>query len=219
MKSTIINNIKDLVTQIVIKGKIYIPRSYVSITAYYIVPAVLVAILIASNLNLLGNDIQAGLGSTALVLLLIILFVKPLSILFKEIGILRTISSFRRQLGVATLYFAMFHFILYITSLNGSVFRNIAQILSNKGPLQIGAIALIIIIILGLTSNTFSTRLLKRNWKRLHKLAYILLPIVLLHVALIKGEAEEIIQGIVILCVYIALQILVHIKKAKLTVK
>ena len=43
-------------------------------------------------------------------------------------------------------------------------------------------------MILGLTSNKMSQKLLKKNWKRVQYLSYAALFLVLLHVSLAEGE-------------------------------
>ena len=207
--------ISEVVSNIVMKGKISIPRSYISTISYYIVPLTLLTLLLFP-FGLSNSEIHSELGSIALVLVSIILFVKPLSILFKQIGLIRTILSFRRQLGVAALYFAIFHFLFFAVRFDVPVLKTFMNAISNYGPLMFGAVALSVMILLGMTSNRFSTKLLKRNWKRLHRLAYILLPVILIHVALVKGEREEVIQGIVLFMTYVMVVIAAKIKVSRL---
>jgi len=52
-----------------------------------------------------------------------------------------------------------------------------------SGKFVYGSVALGGIIVLGLTSNNFSQRVLKRNWKRVQMLAYPVLFLVLFHAA------------------------------------
>jgi len=55
-----------------------------------------------------------------------------------------------------------------------------------------GSLAGSIIFLLGITSNTFSVKLLKRNWKRLHMLVFLALVFVALHIYFIAGDIRPI---------------------------
>ncbi len=205
------NKVNTILTNVILRGKIYIPRTYINFVAYYLVPATLIVLYASSRLGFAINDVLETSGNTALVLVSIILFVKPLSVLLKQIGLLRTIVGLRRQLGVAALYFALFHFLSYTTFVSGSIIEIFLNAILDK-TLQFGAISLLVIVILGATSNTFATRKLKRNWKRLHTLSYILLPLILLHVAFVKGDFEDTVNGIVLFSTYCLLQIAAYRK-------
>ncbi len=139
-------------------------------------------------------------GSWSLNLLAFILLIKPLAIVFPN-KYFAKILSYRRELGVADVWLYLFH-------AQGMIFTSVVSVndlFAYPGsPLFWGAIAGNGMLILGLTSNNIATRLLKRNWKRLHRIVYAVFFAALYHGSMMEGEPEKfyILGGI-----YIALKI------------
>jgi len=119
------------------------------------------------------------LGQASLVLLTIVIFTKPAVKLFPTIGFFKILLAHRRQLGQATAFFALAHASIqiksYIFSFDLSDFR------------FWGLLAILLMIPLLITSNDFSTRLLKRNWFLLQKLIHPLYIVAMIHYGLREG--------------------------------
>jgi len=129
------------------------------------------------------------LGQLSLVMLSFIIFTKPAVLLFPNIKLFKILLAIRRQLGIATGIFIFFHVISQ--AMPGF---NLAQVISSAvlgGPKDFtfwGFLGFVFIIPLWLTSNNLSTRLLRRNWFRLHLLIHPLYISVLIHRGLQEGR-------------------------------
>ncbi len=100
---------------------------------------------------------------------------------------LRRFTSLRRQLGVVTFIYVLFHFIFYVLK-EGDIPIALTQVYQ-KLYLILGFTGLLILLLLALTSNNFSVRKLGgRNWKTLHRLAYLVLPLATVHYFLIEKK-------------------------------
>jgi sulfoxide reductase heme-binding subunit YedZ len=86
----------------------------------------------------------------------------------------------RRMIGNAALCYAVVHLLLYITDQNWRLTVVATEILV-RAYLTIGFVTLLGLSVLGLTSTDGWVKRLGRNWKRLHKLAYGLAVLALLH--------------------------------------
>jgi sulfoxide reductase heme-binding subunit YedZ len=86
----------------------------------------------------------------------------------------------RRMLGVAALAYAVSHFSLYIVQQNGDLPMVVSEIV-HRFYLTIGFSVLLGLIALGVTSTDGAVRRMGRWWKRLHRLAYPLAVLALLH--------------------------------------
>ena len=140
---------------------------------YYLLPMVL---LVWSFFS--GSFFFVVVGIVSEVLLVWLLFVKPLAVIFKSKYLFK-IVGFRRELGIAMFWFFFFHAVgLY--KLYGMSFTSV---ISNTSLLW-GLIAGVVLIIVALTSNNYSVKLLKNNWKRVQYLSYFVLFGVLLHSSL-----------------------------------
>ena len=140
------------------------------------------------------------LGEFALNLLMLTLFFKPIVIIFRLKWLQRQLPL-RRQLGIACFWLFFFHACgqIYINAFAVSDFGGFSNYLFWGLAGGIG------MSLLALTSNNFSVKLLKKNWKRLHYLAYFILFAGLLHAATIEGEY---IQLIVVFALFVVLKIL-----------
>lgn len=86
----------------------------------------------------------------------------------------------RRMLGLAALAYAVTHFSLYIVQQNGHL-GVVASEIVHRFYLTIGFVVLLGLIALGVTSTDGAIRRMGRGWKRLHRLAYPLAVLALLH--------------------------------------
>ena len=177
-------------------------RKFSQVIIYYILPLAL-AILVWQDI--VSFNI---LGITALYLLFFILIIKPLAVIFKA-GWLWKIISYRRELGIAIWWFFIFHGLGMIISRNlqWSYFTNINNSLFWCLSAGIG------ILILSLTANNISVRLLKKNWKRLHYLAYLIFLAAFYHASLAQ---DELMRFYIIASVFIILKIIEKLLRKKL---
>ncbi|MEQ9638893.1 MAG: protein-methionine-sulfoxide reductase heme-binding subunit MsrQ [Alphaproteobacteria bacterium] len=78
----------------------------------------------------------------------------------------------RRMLGLATLGYAAGHFLLFVAQ-EGFALAHVAAEIVSRIYLVIGFTGLLCLIVLGATSTDAAVRRLRRNWVRLHRLAYV----------------------------------------------
>ncbi|MCA9388111.1 MAG: ferric reductase-like transmembrane domain-containing protein, partial [Candidatus Andersenbacteria bacterium] len=110
------------------------------------------------------------------------------AVLVPKVGLFRTLLSLRRPIGISVFYFAATHVLIYAALLNTSIWKLLSLSLQGIGPLWYGAVALLILFLLFSISNKIATKRLKRWWKRIQRLAYLALPLVLVHAALVENE-------------------------------
>lgn len=115
-------------------------------------------------------------GTWTLYFLLASLAVTPLKGL---LGWSRLIAI-RRLLGVTAFTYAASHLLLYVLSQDGNLAR-VASEIASRIYLTIGFVTVTGLALLAGTSFDAAMRRLRRNWKRLHRLAYPLTALGLLH--------------------------------------
>lgn len=153
---------------------------FLSIVAYGVVPLVGAGVFIFFP----SSDVFRLFGKISAILLGIILFMKPIAFVV-PLQFLKRALTYRRQMGVATFWFAVFHFVgfAYAWGLTSP-----SAYFGWENFLLYGFIAFLAMSLLAFTSNDASVRLLKRHWKTVQWLAYPTLFLVLAHVALVEEE-------------------------------
>ncbi len=179
-------------------------------------------LLLVAHLSLFGlffPDEFKDFGEAALLLLLFILFLSPLSRLTR-MRLLLLLMGFRRQLGIWFAYLATVHGLGYTIALDSPIFHpeQWGWFLSHPGvwdpKLAVGTLAYGLTLPLLFTSNELMNRALGRYWKKLHRLVYAVLFLVLFHKAIGLGqspddfELEEGGQMILVLGAYVLLKLL-----------
>ncbi len=108
-----------------------------------------------------------------------VLVLTPLRTLWPKSRIINALNRHRRYIGVSACIYGLLHFtshILYEGGWDGLV-RSFS-----KPFIWFGASGLTILVLLALTSNNFAVRKLGgRDWKRLHRLAYLAAAILIFH--------------------------------------
>jgi methionine sulfoxide reductase heme-binding subunit len=121
-------------------------------------------------------------GEIAIWTLGVVLALSPLRVLFPRSRIVNALNRHRRMIGVSACVYGLLHFGLHL------LYEGDAQSIARsflKPFIWFGLSGLLILVILGLTSNQFSIRALGgRNWKRLHRLAYIAAALLIYHQAI-----------------------------------
>lgn len=137
--------------------------------------------LYLANVAALGPDpgkvLVDNLGQGALVALLCSLAMTP----FQKLSGWAGWIAFRRQLGLWSFGYAVLHLAAYLYFLLGFDFSGFADELVDRPYIAVGAIALVGLLILAMTSTRWSMRKLGRHWKQLHRIVYPTLLVVLIH--------------------------------------
>jgi sulfoxide reductase heme-binding subunit YedZ len=144
--------------------------------------------------QLTANPIQAieqRTGIQALTFLLLSLACSPLSSIvgWKEL------TQRRKALGIYGFMYASIHLVVFIGLDYGFDFGAIWRDVSNKWYIIIGLLAFLLLLPLALTSFKSWMKRLGKKWKTLHRLVYIISPLVAIHFLLsIKGNLARL-QG------------------------
>ncbi len=148
---------------------------------------VLLIVAYCPILTYLTPEVQKDLGGIAYWLLFIILALPPLSRV-TGIKLITLIMGFRKELGILMGVLVLMHYTLFVKLMGG--FAALANM--NPEPWFIaGFIALITTVLLLITSNTWSMKLLGKWWKRLHKGVYLIAILVVAHVLLLSPARIE----------------------------
>ncbi len=127
-------------------------------------------------------QIGRHLGQVAISLLGIVVLPGILGRFRIEIKITKIITLFRRQLGITTFLLGFSHYMLVRFSLY------LAGLVEFKIPGALfetfGTFALFGLFLMFLTSNNFSVKKLGKWWKRLHRIVYVILWLLVLHTGL-----------------------------------
>ena len=133
-------------------------------------------------------------GFAAITILVLSLTTTPLRILFNW----RQPTKHRRALGLYAFFYAALHVIIFVAVDYGFNFNLLMEATFEKRYTLVGSITFILLLILAITSFNWSMRKLGKNWKRLHKLVYLIAPLAVIHFAwALKGDIFSL-QGDVI---------------------
>lgn len=175
-------------------------------------------ILLIAHLSLIGFFFPAyrnDYASIAVNILIFLLLLSPLSVITR-MPLLRILMGLRRELGILTAYFALVHGLGYVFDPSFfSVFLGpylFSDIFSIEAYILFGLTALLFTFPLLLTSNAWAQRTLGgARWKRLHRIAYVLFIVVVIHrlgPAGFAGDSGKIAEAIITLGSYAALKYL-----------
>ena len=145
------------------------------------------------------------LGQASLILLTLVIFTKPLARLFPTVNLFKVLLATRRETGQATAFAVFGHVASQLFP--GVSLLDLLRFGLVSGPKSFqfwGFWALALITPLFLTSNDFATRLLKRNWFRLHKLIHPLYIFALIHYGLRGGYFKLILVVFVLFVLYLS---------------
>lgn len=145
------------------------------------------------------SDYGKSFGTIALLLFVITLIPSIIQRfgLAKQFSlIIKLILPVRRQIGILMFVSAFTHYLA----------MKVIPVIQFKSPPSLpiyqafGLVALIFSFALFITSNSWATRKLKSNWKRLHRLTYVIGWLIFGHVLLggLKSESEISIQALAI---------------------
>ncbi|WP_282358984.1 protein-methionine-sulfoxide reductase heme-binding subunit MsrQ [Pseudomonas sp. PS01303] len=142
--------------------------------------------------DLLGPDpgkvLVDRLGLGTLVLLLITLSMTPMQKLTGWAGWI----AVRRQLGLWCFAYVVLHLCSYMAFILGFDWSQLAVELRKRPYIIVGALGFLGLLALAVTSNRYSQRRLGTRWKKLHRLAYVILGLGLLHMLwIVRADLEE----------------------------
>lgn len=130
--------------------------------------------------NLTANpirEIQLRTGTSAIILLMLTLACTPVNILtgFKEV------MRLRRLFGIYTFIYALLHFINFVGIDYSFNFSLIQEDIFKKPYAIVGFVSFIILLLLAVTSINRLRQQLGKNWKRMHRLAYLAAILAVVH--------------------------------------
>lgn len=148
-------------------------------------PAVMIAVqgFASDDPHAIHNLLEPS-GETSARLLIIALCATPLSMLLPGWWGSRFLIRNRRAIGVAAFLYGCLHLVLYLVTSGG-----FGAIWGQLGwsYIWLGWLAFALLVPLALTSTNGAMRRLGRNWKRLHRLAYLAAVATYLHWVAIYG--------------------------------
>lgn len=119
-------------------------------------------------------------GFVACVLLAVVLAFTPLRVLWPKWSLSQAVNRHRRLVGVAVFVYAAIHLACQFWEEDGwpTFWHDL-----RKPFLAAGMATFVILFILAVTSVNAAVRLLGRNWKRVHRLIYLAVPLAAYHQA------------------------------------
>jgi methionine sulfoxide reductase heme-binding subunit len=140
------------------------------------------------------QELEQRTGRHAITLLVLSLACTPLNTLFKWPELIKR----RRALGLYAFLYASIHVLIFVDLDYGLAWSLIIETIFQKPYIVVGFIAFLLLIPLAFTSfNIWKVRL-KKNWKRIHQMVYVIAPLVVLHYAWGKKGDFFALQGEII---------------------
>jgi sulfoxide reductase heme-binding subunit YedZ len=134
------------------------------------------------------DEIADRTGQWTLRFLLIMLLMTPL----KRFCGRTWPARMRRMLGLFAFFYACLHLLTYLWLDQFFDWAEIWLDILDRPFITVGMLAFVLLLPLALTSSQFMVRKLKRNWKRLHRLAYIIPALGVVHFWwLVKADVLE----------------------------
>lgn len=152
----------------------------------------LIVIIYKTFTNNLGpepiKEITHHTGEWALLFIVFTLAMSPL----KKITNLNIWISFRRMLGLFAFFYASLHLMTYVGLDYRFDLENISRDILTKKFIFIGFAAWLLLVPLAITSSKKMMSILKHNWKKLHRLTYIIAIFAVVHfIWLVKRDLTE----------------------------
>lgn len=143
-----------------------------------------------------AQEIVLETGVWAINLLWITLAITPLRRIFKIHWPMR----YRRMLGLYSLFYAVVHLLSFATFILGWQWALLLKELVERPYIVVGALALLMLVPLGITSTQKMQRRLGKNWLRLHKLVYPISLLVMVHIIWqIRSDfGEQLLYGVLL---------------------
>ncbi len=132
------------------------------------------------------NRLTHFTGNWALYFLLITLSITPLRRLMtyyssrlhasygKRLSDWNWIIKLRRMLGLYAFFYATLHFLIYLVLDQAFDLEGIMEDVAERPFIALGFLCFLLLIPLAVTSLNYMIRLLSKNWRRLHRLIYVI---------------------------------------------
>jgi len=136
-------------------------------------------------------------GEWAIRLLILSLAITPLRYLLNW----PYLWQYRRMIGLYGLFYTVLHFLVFLVFILQMNWSDLGKEIVDRPYITLGFIALILLLPLGLTSFQAAQRKLGRNWKKLHRLVYVINILAVLHVVWIvrSSYADAVLYGSLVL--------------------
>ena len=107
----------------------------------------------------------------------------------------------RRMLGLFALFYAFSHLLAYLVFILGFDFSRLIAELIKRPYIAVGFPAFLILIALGVTSTRSMMRRMGKNWIKLHRLIYLAVLLVWIHVLLqVRASYQDaLVYGVIVL--------------------
>lgn len=163
-----------------------------------------------------GQELVEQLGVWAIRLLCLTLSISTLARLFR----IPVLVQHRRTIGLFAFTYATLHFAAYFSALAGFELNTIVQDLSKRPYIIVGMIALCLLIPMAITSTRGWRRRLGLNWKRLHRIVYVIAIAAVIHLWMQERASvlDTVIYGSII-ALLLSERIVASIRKRKSTVQ
>lgn len=151
-------------------------------------------------LNNLGPDpgeaLSKELGEWTLRFLLATLAISPV----RQLTGIKTIVRFRRMIGLFVLFYASCHLFVFQLFILGFRWSSLFQEILERPYITVGFTAFLILVALGITSPKYMVRKLGKNWKRLHRLIYLVAVLGIIHMTWILRSdfGEALLYGVIV---------------------
>jgi sulfoxide reductase heme-binding subunit YedZ len=137
------------------------------------------------------QELEQRTGRHAVTLLVLSLACTPINTLFKWSEPLKR----RRALGLYAFLYAALHVLIFINLDYGLAWSQIARTIFEKPYIIVGVIGFLLMIPLAWTSFDIWKQRLGKGWKRLHRVVYLIAPLIILHYAWSKKGDFFALQG------------------------
>ena len=149
-------------------------------------------------------------GFTALITYILSIVPKNLTTVFpstKKLKIIKLLFKRRKFIGLSTFFWASIHATIAISHKNIDLLS-----INTYFNYYSGTSAFIIFTLLAVTSNKFSMKKLKKNWKALHNFTYVAMIMLLIHVwSMMKSNWTELTGIGLCLLIFIAIIYLIRL--------
>lgn len=166
----------------------------------------LIFIIYKTLTNQLGADpaktIVLFTGEWAIYFLFITLAVTPLRRLINVGPVhFRWLQVHRRMLGLFTLFYALLHVLAFLVFIVGLDFTRFGKELVERPYILVTIPAVILLVMLGITSTQAMMRRLGKNWMRLHGSIYLVAVLAWVHVLMQVRSSyfEAVLFGVILL--------------------
>jgi sulfoxide reductase heme-binding subunit YedZ len=131
----------------------------------------------------LHEKITDDTGNIAVAFFLWVLCLTPLKVLFRRNKLLSALNRHRRTIGITCFFYATLHLAIYLTNGLQTLLDELTRFYIAAGLAAFG-----ILLILAVTSTNLAQRKMGgRNWKKLHRIVYLAIPLLIYH----KGWAGK----------------------------